>query len=226
MKLGITLPSHFYTPERRRLADAAFRSLAATESLQEPTTLLLLVRRGTAGDYTAYTDQLNNKFRLIIKTDEGLEGTEQTLAFGTTYLAENFDLDYLMWMGDDALFHPFWLWKLEGLISRHLAAKAWSVYRSAHEAFHAPIRQLEDDMEVRSICGHGMTFSVKEWKAWGIKWQQGAWLSSRGDTMDLLHVEARPGERWVTKHSYLQHTGKVGRHCTGNEPEYAQEYAG
>lgn len=193
----------------------------------EESVLLLLIKSGTAYQYNQYVDNLRKKFRLVIKTDENLNGTEQTLAFGTTYLLEKFGVDYVTWMGDDALFHPLWLWKLEGLIRRHPQAKAWNVYRSAFEWVHRSFKEEGEDVLVRSVCGHGMTFTKKEWLDWGMTADKARLYGTEGNsTLDLEHMEQRPGERWVTKTSFVEHTGKVGVHCTEHIPEYARDFVG
>ena len=224
MKLGIVLPSYMYSDERKRLASQAFYSLMDTEPLQQEVRLLLLVKYGRTQEYLSLLDGLSRKFNVILKTDEGLNGTEQTLAFGTHFLFENFGLDYVTWMGDDALFHPLWLWKLESLIRRRPQARSWSVYRSAFEFVHRTLKIEEEDVLVRSICGHGMTLSQQEWKEWGVDWRTGSWGCHQGDTLDLVHSEVRPGERWVTKESWVQHTGRTGVHCTVDIPEYARDF--
>ena len=223
MRLGIVLPSYLYSPERKKLAADTFYSLMKIEPLQLPTKLLLLVKQGHVQDYSGVVDGLSEKFGVILKTDEGLRGTEQTLAFGTQWLFENFGVDYVTWMGDDALFHSMWLWQLEGLVKRHPEAKSWSVYRSVFEWVHKTLDDSGEDVLARSICGHGMTLSRKEWMEWGVDWKK---VSSAldVDTLDLCHFWERPGERWVTKKSYVQHTGKVGVHCTKETPEYARDF--
>jgi hypothetical protein len=224
MKLGIVLPSYLYNEQRQRLADDAFLSLSRSETLQEETKLLLLVK-GPPSKYVQYVEALREKFGVVLKTDEGLRGTEQTLAFGTQFLFDSYDIDYVTWMGDDALFNPYWLWKLKELIERRPAAKSWSVYRSAFEWIHKTLEENGEDVRVRSICGHGMTLSRQEWKEWGIDWRQGEWQAPDGDTLDLLHVTHRPGVRWVTKNSYVQHTSPhAGTHCTKDTPEYANSF--
>lgn len=225
MQIGIILPSYMYSFERKRLATNAFYSLMRTETLQRQTTLLLLVKAGHAVDYASVVEGLAAKFRVILKTDDGLEGTEQTLAFGTSWALENLGVDTIVWMGDDALFNPLWLWKLAGLMQRHPKAKSWSVYRSAFEWLHRTLDDSGEDVRVRSICGHGMSFTKKEWEEWGVDWRKlPNEVEEEQITLDILHSEQRPGERWVTKESWLQHTGKVGVHCKATTPEFARDF--
>jgi hypothetical protein len=227
IKLGVVLPSFMYNDVRRSLATAAFRSLARTEGYwEQKAKLLLLVKHGHENEYPDIVNSLAAGFDVVLKTDEGLNGTEQTLAFGTQWLLDNTDVDYVTWMGDDALFHRMWLFHLAGLIHRHPTAKSWSVYRSAYEWIHKSLSSIEYDVMVRSICGHGMTFTRQEWTEWGIKFGQGSWEAPDGDTLDLLHVYQRPGERWVTRVSFVQHTGKSGVHCSPDTPEYARDFQG
>jgi len=225
VKLGIVLPSWMYSDERKKLAADTFYSLMETEPLMEETRLLLLVKAGNSQDYLPMLDRLSRKFTVVVKTDEGLVGTEQTLAYGTSFLIDNYGVEYVTWMGDDALFHPMWLWKLNSLIQKHPNARAWSVYRSSFEFVHRTIKVVEDSVLVRSICGHGMTFSKDEWLGWGIKWDDPkTWELEPGATLDIMHPHQRPGERWVTKESWLEHTGRVGLHCTPDVPEYARNF--
>lgn len=227
MKFGIVLPSWLYSDERKKLAQKTFHSLASTFSLADESALLLLVKRGTVQNYTQEMNSLSWRFKVLLRTDEGIDGTEQTLAYGTQYLLDNSDVQYITWMGDDALFHPLWLRKLSELVERHPEAKAWSVYRSSFEFVHRTMKVDGDDVLVRSICGHGMTFSREEWKTWGIEWQRpDTWEWEPGATMDIMHPHQRPGERWVTKESWVEHTGRTGLHCTPDVPEYARDFQG
>lgn len=227
MKLGIVLPSLLYSKEREKLAEAAFLSLAKTESLMQETLLLLLIESGTTYQYAPYLDGLRKSFRVFVKTYDDLKGTEQKFAFGTSYMLENFGVDTVTWLADDTLYHPLWLWKLDGLIKRHPEAKAWSVYRSAFEWMHRTIKEEGDDVLVRSVCAHGMTFTKKEWQEWGMTWEEAGKYGVDGQvTLDVEHPDARPGERWVTKQSWLEHTGKTGIHATPELPEYAREFVG
>jgi hypothetical protein len=78
------------------------------------------------------------------------------------------------------------------------------------------------------MAGNGTCWTKEEWAAWGVKWQQGpTWpVPTGGDTLDLHHAYFRPGERWVTDISYLEHIGIVGIHAAQNIPEHAVNFAG
>lgn len=250
MRFGIVLPTWIYNAERARLATEAFDSLARTECPSRRAALLLLVRPGIMSKYTGPVQGRLLAFETqMLFQGKDIEGTEQTLAWGTEEMLRSFgDVTHVVWMGDDALFHPRWLRELENLVKRHPGARAWSVYHSAHQAHHKDLRHVDglecrldpcavntasDDEEltcetkpfrdvlVKSVCGHGMTFTREEWAEWGIKWETGRrWNSPEGNTLDLHHAWARPGERWVTARSYVEHTGKEGINCRAHIPEY------
>lgn len=228
MRLAIVLPSLIQTPERARLADLCFKTLAKTniEGLGSPY-LIVLTRpspikydyykflRGSAIDFTVMEQPIR------------LEGTEAPLVYGSDY-AEKLGKDYIMWMGEDALFHPHWLWELHELIGRHPEAKAWSVYRSAHEEYHKTLDQdmIYSDAMVSSLCAHGMTFTVAEWKAWKEKFVCIQHIAEFNTTLDLVHPVDRPGERWCTEVSYIEHTGRTGVHTHPEAPEWAVDFQG
>jgi len=225
MKFGVVLPTWVYSRARQSWADAAFRDLVRTRIPSETPHLLLLLG---PSDYKYPIDELGKVFHCAaFPQPENVAGTEQTLAWGTQYIFDNFpDITHAVWMGDDAAFHSDWLIELEALIQRHPEARSWSVYRSAHTTYHATIREEGTDVLVKSICGHGMTFSREEWAAWGIDWRHGKmWVCpTGGETLDLHHPWARPGERWVTRQSYVDHTGRTGFHCQPHIPEWAQNF--
>ena len=113
------------------------------------------------------------------------------------------------------------------------------MYHSAHQKYHQDLEvglpvvgfvMHGNDVCVRSVCGHGMTFTREEWKAWGIDWRHGNdWANAGplgGSTLDLHHAFYRPGERWVTEKSYIDHVGKHGLHVTPETPEYALNFMG
>jgi len=230
MRFGVVLPTHCYNHQRFVWAVAAFQSLAKTiRPVAQPVLLIIehpdsLMRKSPHLLYNPPVFSIH-----IVEQPVEIGGTEQTLAWGTEKLFMQHDVCHCVWMGDDALFHPNWLVELESLVLRHPDAKAWSVYRSAHVRHHATIRFDEhDDVLVKSLCGHGMTFTRKEWTEWGILWTQGQrWpVPSGGNTLDLHHAYHRPGERWCTKKSYVEHTGTIGVNVAPGIPEHAQEFVG
>ena len=228
MQLAVVLPSWVYDTERARLANLAFETLAKTRTRHFARTpwLGLLIREPKIPfQYPTYEELSPNLELGMLGQGVQLSGTEQTLAYGTQTFFDK-GADYVTWMGDDALFHPEWLHELQKLIYRHPDAKCWSVYRSAHTAFHKTLEERDGDVMTASICGHGFTISKQEWTEWGINWRDGAWCCHAGDTLDLVHAQNRPGERWCTGVSYIEHTGRYGQHCRPHIPEWAQFFQG
>lgn len=226
MKYGIVLPTFVHSIDRTRLVTAAFASLENTvHDGNKPE--LLLIQKQSVFHNQPVTEKLLEAFNVNLVPDPAnIQGTEQTLAWGTQDL---FDMgcDYVTWMGDDALFHPQWHMKLRKLIADKPDAVGWSVYRSAYELYHQTLLEEEEYVRVSTLCGHGMTISKEEWKAWGIDWHLGVWYSPAGDTLDLHHAFARTMDnRWTTKVSYIEHTGRRGLHCTPEIPEYAVSFQG
>jgi len=227
MKMGIILPSCIYNLGRAHNAKLAFEALIRTQTglwLPKPR-LHLLLKMGV--DFYYPLAALQDVFDLTLEGDPaGVTGVEQTLAYGTTKLF-NEGMDYVSWIQDDTLVHPRWLLQLEGLIQRHPQAKAWSVYRSANEATHKVLKIEENGDVLVSSIGHAMTIARQEWIDWGVPWQDvndtGGYA---GITMDLVHPQTRPGERWVTGVSYADHIGKIGVHCQPHIPEHAVLFQG
>lgn len=226
-KFTIVLPSFLYNATRVALAKATFASMAKTRRPEFLHRLDMLVKGDATTGEWPYSGGSNDSFlATLIPEPVGIGGTEQTLAWGATHAFEQ-GADYVVWMGDDALFHPDWLIQLDALIDRHPGARAWSVYHSSHTAFHEDLAFEGEDVRVLSVCGHGMTFSRQEWEDWGVNWQEpAAFTSPRGSTLDLHHPWKRPGDRWVTNRSFVEHTGRVGIHCNPMVPEWAQNFAG
>lgn len=226
IRFAIILPSQIYSDYRRILAKEAFASLLKTNMPSEVPTVYLLTKalddvHPQCGHYPGL------KIRNLCEPDQEL-GTESALAYGTDKALLDESVTHLVWMGDDSLFHPDWLIQLEALIGRHPGARAWSVYRSAYEAVHTPMALGNGDVRVKSLCGHGLTMTRGEWTDWGINWKdgRGRWGSPSGNTLDMLHIHARPGERWCTAKSYVQHTGREGKNCHTGIPEWAVDFQG
>jgi hypothetical protein len=229
MKFGVVLPTHCYNQQRVMWATAAFLSLAKSSQPSKRPLLMIIEHKDSLLRQAAHMLYVPPKFEVeLVEQPDTIGGTEQTLAWGTEQVLLQPDISHVVWMGDDALFNSHWLTQLEGLINRHPDAKGWSVYRSAHVRYHAPLEFSGPDVLVRSLCGHGMTFTRWEWAEWGIHWTQGQrWPApSGGNTLDLHHAYHRAGERWCTKQSYVQHTGTAGVNVTPGIPEYALEFVG
>lgn len=227
MKFALVMPCWPRTDERFRLANECFASLLRTE-FTDTTPLLLLLYK--PGPYVYPVEDLRRKFWLLYweQAHEGriIEGVDQPLVYGSGLAAE-YGADFIIHLGEDTLFNPRWLIELEALIKRHPGARAWSVYRSAHTAVHKTVREEGDDVLVRSINGNGLCVSREEWKTWGLYWTQATyWTSPHGTTLDMHHFSNRPGERWVTRRSYIEHTGRDGQHTKPHIPEFAQEFVG
>ena len=230
MKFALVMPTWIRQESRALLANECFRTLMQTEigaSIERPL-LILLIR---PIDYQYPLEELRRKFSVSVMPQhhEGFEfyGCDQPMVYGCQ-LAVEMGAEYLVHLGDDTLFNPHWLTCLKSLIERRPHAVAWSVYRSAHVAVHRTIREEEVDVLVRSINGNGLTVSVEEWKAWGMKWDVGGpyWLSENGTTLDMHHLTNRLGERWVSKRSWIEHAGREGTHVQPHIPEYAIDFVG
>lgn len=228
MRFGIVLPTWPYNSYRRDLALRTFDSLSRTAPALDPLPILYIIEKPSV--VPAYNLEALTSFQTCVEPEPDMVyGTEQTLAYGTEQVLDKYPtVTHVVWMGDDALFYPGWLHALRALIDRHPQARAWSVYRSAHVRYHATIALMDADVLVKSLCGHGMTFSREEWAAWGIDWRAGRrWITpTGGETLDLNHPYARPGERWTTQRSYVEHTGETGVNCKPGIPEYAQAFMG
>lgn len=229
MRFGLVMPTYIYRPDRAALARDGFRTLLRTRWRERPSLLLLVM----ASDFAYPVSELSTVFHLetMRQWAEGADfrGISQPLIHGTD-LAFAGGADVAVHVNDDSLFHPDWLLQLESLSLRHPGAQAWSVYRSAHRAVHREIRNDGDDILVSSINGNGLAISRAEWQAWAPRWQDHAWPDNPRDpsvvTLDTLHARQRPGERWVTARSWMEHTGRDGVHCQPGIPEQAVDFVG
>ena len=223
-RYSVCLPSHVYNQERVTLVGPAMATLART--VHDGNKPMLMIIFKNEGNYNYQMERFSESFDArLVGEPSGVGGTEMTLAWGTQQLFDD-GADYVTWMGDDALFHPQWHMKLRKLIEDKSEALGWSVYRSAYEEFHKTELEEHEYVRVSSLCGHGMTFSKEEWKLWEIDWRKGFWASPGADTLDLYHAWVRKGERWTTRVSYIEHTGRRGVHALPHMPEWAVNFQG
>lgn len=225
MKFGIFLPSLIYNQQRGLWAQNAFRTLRSTrtDGLDRPRLTLYLGKPKVPFQYELA--ELDGIFDLVVSNFNFENGSEQIAAYGMQQ-AYDHGADYIVSLTDDTLFNSQWLLQLKGLIERHPDARCWSVHHSAYAQEHKTLREQDGDVMVTSMPGHGFTISRQEWEEWGVNWRDGEWPTCRGDTLDLHHLLTRPGERWVTAKSYIEHTGKTGQHCFPNMAMHGIDFCG
>lgn len=223
-KFGIVLPSHVYNHYRLNLVTETFRSLLKTKISEEDKPDLCLLLKDSVFHFQYPLDALRQIFNVKLLQTEF--SSEMCLAYGTHHLfRKNPYLSHVVWMGDDALYHPNWLQELEKLIWRHPYARSYNVYNSANKKIHYITGGTELDLSVFSVCGHGLTISRSQWNLLPLKYHMMNEVGfSACWTLDLWHAYNYPGERWVTKKSYLQHTGLYGLNCMPHHGEYAENF--
>lgn len=237
MRFGIVLPMFPDTVERVAEAQKGMKSLLKTNVAVEKPHLLFVVQ-GLGGELAAKLVATDSPFiTSIVQEPYYIEDTEQPLAWGTDFLIKNTDATHIVWLGHDLLVHPDWLVALSSLIWCHPVAMAWSVYRSSHTTVHEEIRTDGEAVLVKSICGHGLTMSREEWVLWNVNWNEHKgkcrWGQldklpqlTEGTTLDLYHARMREGERWCTRRSFIEHTGRYGVNCSPEIPEFANDFVG
>jgi hypothetical protein len=229
MRFGIVFPTWIYKRERIELADACFRTLLHTKGNGGSKPLFVMLVKDAPYAYPVW--ELREVFDVVSLPQRAngaeFKGVSQPLIYGTDLVFKH-GADFAIHLNDDSLFHPEWLLQLEGLIKRRPRAVVWSIYHSAHTKIHKELRFDGPDVLVQSINGDGFTIAKQEWLAWGQRWQDHAWPRDPRTvvTLDYKHFLERTGERWVTKMSYMEHTGRDGIHCKPGIPEYALNFAG
>jgi hypothetical protein len=229
VRFALIIPSWITNEYRAGLAKRAFETLVRTNvPLGWPLPLLLLLVKPSAFAYPY--DALRKRFWLYPREQrhEGqwFAGCDQPVVYASEVAIE-MGATHLVWLAEDTLYHPDWLLRLAELVQAKPGAVAWSAYRSAHTAVHTTLEEAGEFVRVRSINGTGLTVSADEFFKWGIRWQQGpTWRSEHGTTVDMHHLAARPGDRWVTRRSWIEHTGRVGAHARPGVPEWAIDFVG
>lgn len=233
MRFGLILASWIYDEQRQVWAQKSFNSLAKTKTVKLDTIPVLQFTYKPSGVvFTPFFLAWSHKFLVsVTEQPKFVRGLDPTLIWSADKVfAEYKDVTHVMFIMDDYLFKPTWLKQLEGLIDRHPKAKAYSVYRSANSRHHWTVkRNSYGDHKVTSISGIGAV-SREEWMAYKPDWKLGHGHynvpenNGGGYTVDLHHPWARPGDRWVTDKSYIQHIGVEGIHCGVGVPERALNF--
>jgi hypothetical protein len=233
MKFGAALPTLLYSPERKRIAHLSYESLARTEVSECDMPLPMYVVAGDKVSGEAVFEHLLYQPGWILEPHvfhqpSEVSGLDPSLAWIVEKFFDETDCTHVIELADDMIYHPKWFIELKALVERHPDARAWSVYRSAHTRHHRTIRVDGEDHLVTSMAGNGTCWTREEWKSWGVHWKQGpTWpVPTGGDTLDLHHAYHRPGERWATNWSYMDHIGVTGIHCQPGVPEHAINFVG
>ena len=230
MKFGLCLPTFLYSDERKAFAEKSYASLRLTEVPEEDAPLLLYTVAANQESWDvvggALCDNGGKFFGVIMQQPSEVTGLDPSLAWIVEKFFAETDCSHVIELADDMVYHPKWFVELKALVLRHPEAKAWSVYRSAHVRHHRTLSRVEGDHLVTSMAGNGTCWTREEWQAWGVNWKQGpTWpVPTGGDTLDLHHAYFRPGQRWATDWSFMDHLGFVGTHCQPGVPEVALNY--
>jgi hypothetical protein len=233
MKFGIIIPSYINSDTRRQFAERSYKSLMTTQLPSEDCPVDLWAVAAGDSAFNLAVQELDIKDRLVFLTmvfpqPDELAGLDPAIAWCVERLFASTDCTHVIELADDMIYNPRWFIELKALVERHPDARAWSVYRSAHTNHHRTLRETDGDHLVTSLAGNGTCWTREEWAAWGVNWTQGpTWpVPTGGDTLDLHHAYARPGERWATDKSWLDHIGTVGIHAAEGIPEHALNFQG
>ncbi len=267
MRLGFVIPTYIQDEQRRNWAVASFRSLAKTAVNGPPPVLCFVLNssKDKESDRIIRSAGLSKFDVLIIEQPLDAASIDACNVFGWSHILKiRHDVTHLGMLTSDWLYNPQWLIELEKIMARHPQAKAWWVYRSAHEYYHKTLR-IEQDVLVRSFNAGGC-FPAADYRTWKPDYHNfridnprvmGARYDERthvlnytmasgveyslppgatepkslvpltnGLTLDLYDPWLRPGERWVTKRSYIMNLGLEGVNQRTDAPEYAIDFVG
>lgn len=226
MRFGIVLPSYIWGEDRRRWAEASMASLARTVTEGVDTPYLLGIGKGNAAMNLLTRAKLPQFEVKVVGQPSDVKSNDGCLAWGLDQLSKTPGITHGLMLADDWIYNPRWLLELRDLIGRRPGARAWWVYRSAYEEIHKTLR-VDGDVLVRSINGGGC-ITVEEWRGWG--WDYHKVPRENGNlgniSLDLLHPQERPGERWVTARSYVLNIGMRGSCQRPDTPDFAVDFVG
>ena len=225
IKIGLVMPTFIYNEERYRWCERSLTSLVRTEYPGYRPHLVMVIKGGIQHPPQFSTVQAFGIFdpSVLVQPEDARNGCG-ALIYGFDWLFQNdLEITHALFVGDDFVYHPSWLKQQEYLIARHPEAASTYVYRSNNTRHHRTIREEAGDCLVTNISGPGC-FSREEWKAFGMTYRD--FPRPDGCTLDILHARMRPGERWVTKSSYIQQIGVRGMHNNSGECDEALDFVG
>jgi hypothetical protein len=227
MRFGIVLPSYIDNPIRKKWAEASVETLlkTKTEGLDSPPFLFTITKGGES--YNLFSGRNFRRFQSkSVEQLSEIRSNDGCLVWAWDQLERMNWISHLTMITDDWLYNPNWLLELQALVKRKPGAKAWWVYRSTYEEIHRTIREEPDAVLVRSINAGGC-ITVEEKRAWGLDWRkcprEGV---NSGLSLDLLHPQQRPGDRWVTPKSYILNIGVRGACQRIETPDFARDFVG
>lgn len=234
MNLGLNLVSYIYNEQRKEYAERSFASLVKTKlDLKDKVFGMYFTYKvsNITFDYKSWIFKFPFSRTLTAEQPEWINGLDPVVIWTTDQMFRHHpEVTHVCLLTDDVLYNPDWLTALIMLIERRPNAKAWSVYRSSYTRHHRTVKTQGwmylpgpggTDIQVTSIAGIG-TVSRREWEEYAPNWRLGHGGFAvpehlgGGNTVDLHHAYARPGERWTTENSYWQHIGAVGTHGNSN----------
>lgn len=236
MKFCMLLPTYLPNDYRRDLAVQSYSSLLHTrfEPSDAPMDLFVVYRGPEALQAVADAFVSADAWAAhAMEAPEYVTGSDWSICWCMEQIIEDQgDLTHMILLADDMVYNPKWFNETKALVLRHPQGLAWSTYRSAHTRHHRTKFVYEPSMDhsVTSLAGNGTCWTFDEWRVWGIKHTDPSWPVPEemggGNTIDLQHPYVRPGQRWATEKSYMQHIGVKGVHCHEGTPEFALEFVG
>lgn len=228
MRFGMTLPSFVTDGERINWAKASFASLDKTNTDGlESKPLLQIIAKGKQSLGIASSVKLSQFEVEIIEQPEEIKSNDGCLVWGWDRLAKTPGITHLGFLTDDWLYNRNWILELRNLVLRKPGATAWWVYRSTYEEIHKTLREEEGAVLVKSINAGGCV-TVQEHREWKMDWRKCPRENVEEGrlSLDLLHPQQRPGDRWVTPKSYILNIGLRGACQRPDTNDFAREFVG
>ena len=230
LRFGLSLVSGVYSKEREAIVTRSLNSLYRT-NVKDLNVPVLAVSYNAISyfSYEKFFKLLENKFDLMDRRDPPNIVGAMALAVDTaTRLLEyKQDVTHLVFLWDDFVYNPEWLQELYKLIQRHPDSKAWSIYRSRYSRHHQVVGGDGIDVLMSMHDGIGCV-TREEWIEYG-KYHNGSDFSvpldwpGGGNTPDIHHAYARPGNRWATSRDYAEN---LGRHIGIEHVDCAIDFVG
>lgn len=230
MRFGLSLISGVHSKERADIVTSSLTSLSKTNVLDLRVPVLAISYNAiNYFDYEGFFNLLEKKFDLMDRLDpQNISGAMAlAVANATNMLEYKADVTHVVFLWDDFIYNPEWLQELNKLVLRHPDGKAWSIYRSSFTRHHRIIGGDGVDVLMTMHDGIGCV-TREEWQEYS-KCHNGSDFSvpldfpGGGNTPDIHHAYARPGDRWATSRDYAQN---ICRHVGIENVDCAIDFVG